>query len=168
MGVGVFPGSFDPLTVAHLGVAAAAVEQLGLDRVDLALSIATLGKDHLGPGSVARRRAELEPIVARRRWLGVVVVESSLVVDIAAGYDVVVMGADKWAQVNDPAWYPGGVADRDRALARLPRVAVAPRAGHPAPDALRLEVPAELLEVSSTAVRAGRRSWAVSDPGAEA
>ena len=46
-----------------------------------------------------------------------------------AGYDVVVMGADKWAQVRDPAWYDGSVAARDAALARLARVLVAPRPG---------------------------------------
>ena len=32
---GVFPGSFDPLTVAHLAIADAAVSYFGLDRLDL-------------------------------------------------------------------------------------------------------------------------------------
>ena len=55
--------------------------------------------------------------------------DAQLITDIAAGYDVVVMGADKWAQVRDPAWYDGSTAARDAALARLARVLVAPRPG---------------------------------------
>ena len=33
------------------------------------------------------------------------VTDAQLIVDIARDYDVVVMGADKWAQVRDAAWY---------------------------------------------------------------
>ena len=66
-----------------------------------------------------------------RPWLRVVVIDARLIADIADGYDAVVMGADKWAQVVDPAWYGDDPTERDRALARLPRVAVAPRHGHP-------------------------------------
>lgn len=160
--IAVYPGSFDPLTIAHLAIARAAVDQLGVTRVELALSARTLGKAHLDPGSVLRRRAALEPIVASRPWLGLVVVDSSLIVDIATGYDVVLMGADKWAQVNDPAWYGGDPAARDAAMARLPRVAVAPRPGHPDPANRRLALPEALGHVSSSAVRAGRVEWAAS------
>ncbi len=38
MPVGVYPGTFNPLTVAHLAVADAARRQCGLDRVDLVIS----------------------------------------------------------------------------------------------------------------------------------
>jgi predicted RNA-binding protein with PIN domain len=55
--------------------------------------------------------------------------DKQLIADIAAGYDAVVMGADKWAQVRDPAWYGGDASARDAALAALPRVLVAPRPG---------------------------------------
>jgi hypothetical protein len=161
----VYPGAFDPPTIAHLALAGAAVERLGATRVDLAISARTLAKPHLGAGSIERRRALLAPLLADRPWLGLVVVEAELVVDIAQGYDLVLMGADKWAQVNDPAWYGGDAAERDRALARLPRVAVAPRAGFPHPGELALELPEELAEVSSTAVRAGRSEWAAVRPG---
>ena len=70
----------------------------------------------------------LARLVAGRPELGVVVTDAQLVADIARGYDVVVMGADKWAQVNDPAWYDSPAA-RDAALAALPRVLVVPRPG---------------------------------------
>ncbi len=160
MRVGVYPGSFDPLTIAHVAVADAALEQCDLDRLELAVSTVTLGKGHLGAASVERRVARLRDAVASRPALAVVVVTSSLIVDIAEGYDVVVMGADKWAQVNDPAWYADDPARRDAALARLPRVAVAPRSGWSVEPEFALTVPEHLGEVSASAVRSGRSDWA--------
>lgn len=158
--VGVYPGSFDPLTVAHLAIAECAVRHLGLDRLEMAISHGALGKEHLDDASIPRRVEAIERAAATRPWLGVVIVHTRLIADIAAGYDAVVMGADKWAQVNDPAWYGGDVAARDRALAALPRVAVAPRNGLPVPAELLLPVPPHLADVSATAVRAGRHEWA--------
>jgi hypothetical protein len=66
--------------------------------------------------------------------------------------------------VLDRSWYEDD-DHRDRALAALPVVAVAPRDGWdvrawPGVDLRILEVPAHLGEVSATAVRAGRSSWA--------
>lgn len=162
MAIGVYPGSFDPLTIAHLEVARAAATQLRLERVDLAISRTALGKAHLDERSVARRVAHIERARASRPWLGVVVVDASLVADIAAGYDAVVMGADKWAQVVDPAWYGGDPAARDAAVAALPRVAVAPRGGLAVPEELALDVPEHIADVSATAVRQGRDDWAAS------
>ena len=73
-----------------------------------------------------------------RRDSSVIVTEQQLIADIATGYDVVVMGADKWAQVNDPAWY------RDDEAAAMPggrrcspTLALAPRAGFAVPDRAR-------------------------------
>ncbi len=82
-----------------------------------------------------------------------IVTDEQLIADIAAGYDVVVMGADKWAQVRDPAWYGDDPAARDAALARLPRVLVAPRPGFTIVGAEVLELPDHLGAVSSTAAR---------------
>jgi Cytidylyltransferase-like len=163
--VGCYPGSFDPPTVAHLAVAEAAVRQAGLDRVDLVLSRAALGKHHLRD-SVDRRRAALEALAASRPWLGVVVTDARLIADIAAGYDAVVMGADKWAQVLDPAWYGGSVAARDAAVARLPRVLVAPRSGVRPGGVELLDVPDHIADVSASAVRAGlaeAAGWSVAE-----
>ena len=83
-------------------------------------------------------------------------------------YDVVILGADKWAQVIDPAWY-GTPAARDAAVFRLPHVALAPRPPHPlAVDDERvtiLTIDPVHHDVSATAVRAGRHQWLA--PGAE-
>jgi hypothetical protein len=155
VGVGCYPGSFDPPTIAHVAVAEAAVRQAGLVRVDFVVSRRTLGKDHLDAATVGRRVAVLERAVAGRPWLDVAVVDGGLVADIAAGYDAVVMGADKWAQVVDPHWYGGSMAARDAAVARLPRVLVAPRAGVRPEGVELLEVPDHLADVSATAVREG-------------
>ncbi len=169
MTVGVYPGSFSPLTIAHLAVADAARAHLGLDRLDLAISRDALGKPDLAMSGVTGSAIEERIRVVRRAfgdrsWLDVVVVEARLIVDIARGYDAVVMGADKWAQVNDPAWYGGDPTARDAALAALPTVAVAPRAGVVVPGSIALPVPAHIDEVSSSAVRAGRTEWAARPP----
>ena len=163
--IAVYPGSFDPPTLAHVTLAEAAVRQAGITRVDLVLSLRPLGKEGR-PGPTVEQRAEvLQRVASRLPWLRVEVVESRLIVDIAQGYDAVVMGADKWAQVVDPEWYGGSADARDAALARLPRLLVAPRAGeHPSSVAdaagvtaavMALEVPPDLADVSSTRARAG-------------
>lgn len=162
--VGVYPGSFSPPTVAHLAVAEAAVRRAGLERVDLVISTVALGKEAAeGPTPEERLRVLLE-VAVRRPWIGARLTEARLVADVATGYDAVIMGADKWAQVRDPVWYGGSTAARDAALARLPRVLVAPRHGHPLDP--RHVAPAEVLDVdvvhhrvSSSAARAGRRDW---------
>lgn len=153
--IGCYPGSFDPMTVAHLAVAEAALDAASLDRVDLVLSVDTLGKGHLGPDTVEARRHALEELAAGRPWLEVQVTTAQLVADIAEGYDAVVMGADKWRQVVDPAWYGGDPAARDAAVARLPRVLVAPR-GDDEPEGVELlEVDPAHRHVRASDVRAG-------------
>jgi predicted RNA-binding protein with PIN domain len=152
---GVYPGSFDPPTIAHAAIAEAAVRAAQLDALDLAISERALGKDAATQRPLAERLAAIERLTATRPWLHVVVTDAQLIADIAAGYDAVVMGADKWEQVRDPAWYDNDPAARDAALARLPRVLVAPRAGLTIVGAEVLELPPELGEVSSTAARAG-------------
>ena len=157
---GCYPGSFDPPTVAHLAVAEAARAHAGLDRLDLVLSRQALGKEGAERSPLPARVAALEAVASGRPWLGVAVTEARLLADVAEGYDVVVMGADKWAQVVDPAWYGGSEAARDEAVARLPRVLVAPRAGWPVPAGVEvLDLHPDHLDVSSTAAIAGRRDW---------
>jgi predicted RNA-binding protein with PIN domain len=151
---GVYPGSFDPPTIAHLAIAEAAVSAASLDHVDLAISRVPLGKDAADQRPLEARVAALERLTVSREWLRVVVTDQRLVADIAAGYDAVVMGADKWAQVCDASWYESAQA-RDAALARLPRVLVAPRPGFDVTGAEVLELGDELGHVSSTVARAG-------------
>jgi Cytidylyltransferase-like len=157
-GVGAYPGSFNPPTVAHVAIAEAARAQAGLDRVDLIVSRSPLGKDAVARPRLADRLAVLEAVVARRPGLAVRLTDAQLVADVAEGYDVVIVGADKWAQINDPAWYGGSVAARDSAVRRLPRVLIAPRGRQPVAGEL-LDIPVDHLPVSSTAARAGRRDW---------
>jgi len=152
---GVYPGSFDPPTIAHVAIAEAAVHAGALDQLDLAISRVALGKDAATQPPLDARVTLIERLTVTRPWLRVVVTDAQLITDIATDYDVVVMGADKWAQVNDPVWYEGSVAARDAALARLSRVLVAPRPGFPVIGAHVLDVPEHLHAVSSSAARAG-------------
>lgn len=152
--IGCYPGSFNPPTVAHLAVAEAAVAAAQLTRLDLVVSRVALGKEDLAEPALADRIAVLDAVAATRPWLGVTVTDARLITDIARGYDAVVMGADKWRQVNDAAWYADDAA-RDAALAALPLVLVAPR-GTDRPDGVRLlDVDDTHLHVSASAVRAG-------------
>jgi nicotinate-nucleotide adenylyltransferase len=165
--VGGFPGTFNPPTVAHLAVAEAAWRQCSLDRVELVVSRRALGKDDPPGPSFAHRLAVLEQVVATRPWLGLEVTEARLIADVAAGYDAVVLGADKWAQVMDPEWYDGSRQARDDALRRLPRVVVAPRGDFPPPpSATLLDVESLHLSVSSTAARLGRLEWMLPEAAA--
>lgn len=149
---GAYPGTFDPPTVAHLAIAEAARRQCALERVDLVVNAAPIGK--AGALPLERRRAMLDAVAATRAWLGVVVTEHTLLSDIADGYDVLVLGADKWAQVVDVRYY-GSTAARDEAIARLPRLAVAPRRGFAVPDGC-VVLDVDLPDVSSSAARRGR------------
>lgn len=153
MRVGAYPGTFDPPTVAHVAIAEAARAQCQLDVVDLIVNGAPLGKSDARP--VADRVAMLEAVATTRPWMRVKTSEHRLLADIAAGYDVLVLGADKWTQVLDVSFYESAVA-RDDAIARLPALAIAPRQGLELPNVCTvLDVEAALDEVSSTAARAG-------------
>ncbi len=163
MRVGAYPGTFNPPTVAHLAIAEAAWRQGGLDRIELVLSRSPLGKDPAVP-SFEHRLQVLDAVAASRPWLAVTVTDKRLIADVAAGYDAVIMGTDKWIQVCDPAWYGGSPLARDAAVARLPKVLLVERPGYesirPGPDrALLLIVDRDHAEVSSSQVRAGRRRW---------
>ena len=154
---GVFPGSFNPLTVAHLAIAEQARQHSDLDSVDLVVSHVALDKPSPPGPSLEERVALIERDLSDRDWLSIKTTEHQLIVDIAEGYDVVLMGADKWAQVNDATYYDS-VDERDRAVSRLPEVIVADRNGFVTPEALRMATDESLHDVSSTAARSGDRS----------
>lgn len=157
---GVYPGTFNPPTIAHLAIAAAARDQKRLDRVVLAVSVRPIDKEHVEIPRLEHRvevlRAEAE---ASGGWLDVVVTEHRLLVDIARGFDVLIMGADKWEQVNDPRYYGDDPRARDEAVAALPELAIAPRPPFVVPAAAALRLSDEHASVSSSAVRAGERVW---------
>jgi hypothetical protein len=157
MRVGAYPGTFDPPTIAHVAIAEAARDQCGLDAVDLVVNPEPLGKAGVRP--LAARVAMLEALASTRPWLRVVVTDRLHLADIAEDYDLLLLGADKWAQVLDPDFY-ATADERDAAVARLPELAVAPRKGLLLPDGcVVLELGDELAGVSSTAARAGRVSF---------
>lgn len=160
--VGAYPGTFDPPTIAHLAIAEAALDQGGLDRLELVVSRSPLGKDPSVPAFEDRLEV-LEAVAASRSWLSVRVSPHRLIADVVAGYDAVVMGMDKWLQVVDPAWYGGSIASRDRAVESLPPVLLVTRAGVDGgslPGNVRLlSLDDRLAPVSSTLTRAGRREW---------
>jgi nicotinic acid mononucleotide adenylyltransferase len=159
--IGAYPGTFNPPTVAHLAIAHAALARVPqLDRLDLVLSRAPLGKDDLDRPSVDERATVLRAALTQEPRLWVAISEARLIVDVAVGYGVLVVGADKWAQIVDPAWYGGSDTARDDAVARLPGcVLVVPRGGSQTPElpagAELLAVDDDHLHVSSTRVRAG-------------
>lgn len=160
MAVAAYPGTFNPPTVAHLAIATAAWRQARLDRVDLLVSTVALGKETLVRPTLEERLEVLRAVAARHPFLGVRTTDAQLLADVAAGYDFLILGADKWAQVIDPAWYGGSETARDAALARLPPVLVAPRPPFPLPPGARvLAVDEEHGRVSSTGARAGRLEW---------
>jgi predicted RNA-binding protein with PIN domain len=152
---GVYPGSFDPLTVAHVAIAEAALQRASLDRIDLVISRSALGKEDRAHSSVEARLDAIGRAARVRPWLHGAETHAQLITDIARGYDAVVMGSDKWAQVRDPAWYGGDASARDAAVDALPRVLVVPRPGFHADGAEALAIDPALAHVSSTRARAG-------------
>lgn len=152
---GVFPGSFNPPTVAHLAIAEAARDQHGLARVDLVVSRRALAKEEVEHPSFDDRIEVIRRSIQSHGWLEVVVTEAQLLVDIARGYDLLIVGADKWTQIQEQRWYSTSEA-RDRALAELPPTAIVPRLGHPVPDDGILGLDdSTLAAVSSTRARQG-------------
>jgi hypothetical protein len=161
-GIGVYPGSFNPPTIAHLAIARAARDLAGLSRIDLAVSRVALGKPEPDQPTFADRVTILRAVVDARPWLGLVIADAQLIADIAIGYDAVVLGADKWAQVIDPVWYGGSETARDAAVAGLPRVLVAPRAPLfplAGQSVEVLDVTDHHAAVSSTGARSCHREW---------
>ncbi|HUF83892.1 MAG TPA: hypothetical protein VMQ81_04780 [Acidimicrobiia bacterium] len=159
---GVYPGSFDPLTVAHVAIADAARDQCGLDALDLVVSHTALAKEDRRQAPVTDRLAAIDAATGDRSWLRARATEHQLLADISAGYDLLVIGADKWLQLHDPRFYGDSPAAMRAALDRLPPLAVAPRADIALPErdvATVLAVDPTHHHVSSTAVRDGRLDW---------
>lgn len=158
MTVAVYPGTFNPPTVGHLAIVTAAFTQHSLTELHLVVSQDPLGKAKPTSPTLIERIAVIEASVAHLAGASVHVTEHRLIADIAVGYDLVIMGADKWHQLHDVSFYESA-EHRDTALASLPRVTVAPRTGHDVPDEHRLLLPDHVGEISSSAVRRGRGDW---------
>lgn len=150
---GVFPGSFNPPTTAHLAISEAVIEQHRLDVLVWTVSRVALAKEDVQRPRLADRIAVLEQVAAPIDWLEIDVTDAQLLSDIAAGFDVIVMGADKWQQIHDPVFYGNDPAHRDASIAALPTVAIAARPPHDCPTELVLDLPDWVGTVSSTQAR---------------
>ncbi len=154
----MYPGSFNPLTRAHLAIAEAALNQRNLEVVVLCVSNVALAKETVDRPRFSDRIEVLGRDVARVEGLELMVTDRQLLADIAAGFDVLVMGADKWMQIHELRFYDDDPAQRDTALASLPELAIAPRPPHQVPPDHLLHIADEQAQVSSTHARAGARA----------
>ena len=152
--VGVYPGSFNPPTVAHLALSEAARSQRGLDRVVWSISRVALAKEEFVHPCLEHRLEVLEQVAGDVEWLEVRLTDAQLLVDVSRGFDLLIMGADKWAQINELRWYRDS-AERDAAIAALPDIAVAPRPPHVFPSWAALGVDDHYSTVSSSLARGG-------------
>ena len=152
---GVYPGSFNPPTVAHLAVARAAMEQRQLDVVVLMVSRRALAKEAVEHPRFDHRLDVLSAATADHDWLRVSVTERQLLADVAEGFDVLVMGADKWDQIQQPRWYDSE-DHRLASLGSLPELAIAPRPPIQVPNDHKLSIDVTATgAVSSTFARQG-------------
>ncbi len=154
--IGIYPGSFNPPTFAHAAIAEAALDSHGLSRLDIVVSESALGKDDVSHPRLSDRIRVLRSSFERFDNIEVKVTEKQLLSDMSQGYDLLVLGGDKWAQIQELRWYADG-QDRERALSMLPAITIAARSNINIPEELRLEVAQEHVQnISSTAARAGR------------
>ncbi len=180
--VGVFAGSFNPLTIAHAAVAEAADAALGLDTLLWAFARVTVDKERVTRASLGDRVVQLEAHLRRRAADGLLLMDAGLYADQAEALRTIIgaetelwliVGYDKIVQIFDPRYYD----DRELALRRLFSAAallVVPRdEGSEADLKALLDVPANrpyavgvrylplppgLAHVSSTAARARARA----------
>ncbi len=155
---GVYPGSFNPPTIAHIAIAEIAAEQRGLTSVTLAVSRVALAKESVVVPDFDDRIAVLENLVDEHPLLELFVTDLQLLVDISEGFDTVILGADKWHQIQDLSFYADAAA-RDDAMRRLPTPTLFPRSPHPVDPAMALQLTPEqhalIANVSSSAARDG-------------
>ncbi|MEA2518324.1 MAG: nicotinate-nucleotide adenylyltransferase, partial [Chloroflexota bacterium] len=141
--IGILGGTFDPFHLGHLGLARAARDQLGLERL---LVIPAAEPPHkparpISPAAVRLRlveagiarepRLEASPIELERAGPSYTVDTVAALADAerAAGREpdlTVILSAESFAGL--PTWH------EPERLLELARIAVAPRAGHPRPD----------------------------------
>lgn len=135
--IGLLPGSFNPLTRAHLALARAARRSAQLDLVIFAVAARTVDKEGVTRASIPDRLAQLAAYARRDTGSAVVLLNRGLYVEQAkalgpyiagsAARLAIIVGFDKVVQILDPRYY----ANRDAALADLfsrARLLAAPRA----------------------------------------
>lgn len=136
--VGIFSGSFNPLTGAHLELAEAARAQCGLDAILWTSAVVTVDKERIARATLADRLCQLAAYADDSPGSSVVLVNRGLYADQARAVRSsltpqaeisIIVGYDKVIQIFDPRYY----RDRDAALEALfetARLLVAPRDGN--------------------------------------
>jgi nicotinic acid mononucleotide adenylyltransferase len=159
---GLLAGTFNPFTRAHAALAVGG-HRAGCEPVVLAMAPVSLAKEGLERAHLVDRLDWVSAWARRHPWVVVAVASHPLLVDMAealaratGGEVVLLLGADKAAQLVEARWYDDPAA----ALARLDHAAsllVAERAGHPVPElpvrAARLATAAWVPERSATEAR---------------
>lgn len=135
--IGLFSGSFNPLTTAHVALARAAWRVGKLDVLVWACTATTIDKERVSRASLVDRLAQMQSFAQRRPAQTVALLNRGLYVEQATALRALlapeadlalVIGFDKVVQIFDPRYY----ADRDAALDALfarARLLVGPRAG---------------------------------------
>jgi nicotinamide-nucleotide adenylyltransferase len=135
--VGLFPGSFNPLTHAHVAMANAARRAASLDVLLWGVALASIDKERVQRAALPDRLAQLQAFVAGRRGHAAILLNRGLYVDQATATRAllrqdadlhVVVGFDKIVQIFDPHYYDDRTSALDT-LFSLTRFLVAPRAG---------------------------------------
>lgn len=133
--VGLFAGSFNPLTRAHLAIAEAARRDAALDALVWAIAAVTVDKERVQRASVPDRLAQMNALLRTTPSDGLVAFNRGLYVEEAEALRrelassaalYILVGFDKIVQIFDPRYYD----DRDAALRELfelAHVLVAPR-----------------------------------------
>jgi|TARA_B110000263_G_scaffold238194_1_gene239186 nicotinic acid mononucleotide adenylyltransferase len=155
---GIYPGSFNPPTSAHIEISEAAREAHHLKKVVWSVSRISLAKENVTLPIFEDRILVLHDVASKIAWLDIQVTDRQLLADIAKGYDLLIMGADKWHQIHDPKFYSDDLGKRDDAINSLPQVAVAPRSTLKVPSEIALTVPESVTNVSSSMARNGQTS----------
>lgn len=153
MSVGILGGTFDPVHNAHLAMARAALEQLGLERI---LWMPTGAPKYRKPAraSAAQRLAMLRLAVAGEPRYAIDERElapghSGYTVDSLQGFaekPVLLLGADQYAEFEH--WH------RWREVLERASLAVFARPGSPAPDGRVRHAAFEPMDMSASDIRA--------------
>jgi nicotinic acid mononucleotide adenylyltransferase len=160
---GLLAGTFNPFTRAHAALAVAG-HRAGCRLVVLAMAPVSLAKEGLERAHPVDRLDWVAAWARRHPWAVVAASSHPLLVDMAealgratGGRVVLLLGADKAAQLAEPHWYDDPAAAMDR-LDRAATLLVAGWAGHPTPDpslrATPLPTAAWVPERSATQARA--------------
>jgi nicotinic acid mononucleotide adenylyltransferase len=161
----VFPGAFNPPTLAHLALAVT-VRERGFDFVAFALATRTIDKENAGGLALEERLALLTAVATGERRLGVVLQNRGLYAEQALAIQTVwpaiddlafVVGMDKVAQIFDSRYY----VDFERSLEILFRSARLLVAARGSLDRIVLD---RLLETAPARPHRDRVEWVELDP----